>query len=412
MATAITIPRLGWNMEEGVFHGWLKRDGDQVRAGESLFTLESEKATEDIECLDNGILRIPPDSPKGGDQVRVGDVIGYLVEQGEAPPFDMEPTTSQVKEALIQASEMPAGQLTNRLTGPQVHSERRNPSISPRARRVAGELGVDWTKLKGSGRTGRIRERDVRAACAGQFTSSVVPPLGGNVKPPEGGTTNSLHRRIIAERMRRSLSSTAPVTLTTTVDAVNLVSLRQQFKTAAAADSAVPSYTDFLVKLTAIALQNHPALNARWEEDRIVPSPEVHIGVAVDTEAGLVVPVIRRVPALALREVAALARDLIDRARRGKLRAEEMQGGTFTVSNLGAYGIDAFTSIINLPQCAILGMGRIQRLPAVRDDQIVPRDQMVLSLTFDHRIVDGAPAARFLQELAKLIENPGPSLMS
>jgi pyruvate dehydrogenase E2 component (dihydrolipoamide acetyltransferase) len=118
------------------------------------------------------------------------------------------------------------------------------------------------------------------------------------------------------------------------------------------------------------------------------------------------------VPALALREVAALARDLIDRARRGKLRAEEMQGGTFTVSNLGAYGIEAFTPIINLPECAILGMGRIQRLPAVLDDQIVARDQMVLSLTFDHRIVDGAPAARFLQELAKLIENPGPSLMS
>ncbi len=411
MAIAITIPRLGWNMEEGVFHGWLKSDGDQVRAGESLFTLESEKATEDIECLDNGILRIPPDSPKGGDQVRVGDVIGYLVQPGEAPPSEMEPTTSQVNEALIPESESLAGQLTSKLAGHQVHSEGRNPAISPRAKRVASELGVDWTKLQGSGRTGRIRERDIRVAFAGQVSSSVVPPLGGNTKPPKGGTTNSSHRRTIAERMRRSLSSTAPVTLTTSVDAVNLVNLRQQFKTAAA-DSAVPSYTDFLVKLTAIALQSHPALNARWEEDQIVPSPEIHIGIAVDSEAGLVVPVIRDLRALSLREVAARARDLIDRARRGKLRAEEMQGGTFTVSNLGAYGIDAFTPIINFPECAILGMGRIKRQPVIRDDQIVARDEMVLSLTFDHRIVDGAPAARFLQELTKLIENPGPWLMS
>jgi pyruvate dehydrogenase E2 component (dihydrolipoamide acetyltransferase) len=410
MAIAITIPRLGWNMDEGVFHGWLKHDGDLVRAGESLFTLESEKATEDIECLDSGILRIPLGSPKDGDPVRVGDVIGYLVEPGEAPPFEKE--QRQVKEAVIQASESPAGQLTSKLADHQVRFKGRDPAISPRARRVAGELGVDWAKVKGSGRTGRIRERDIRAACASQVSSSVVPPLGGNIKPPEGGTANSLHRRTIAERLRQSVSSTAPVTLTTSVDAVNLVNLRHQFKAAAATGSPAPSYTDFLVKLTAVALQSHPALNARWEEDRIIPSPQIHIGIAVDTEAGLVAPVIRDVPGLTLKELAAQARDLIDRARRGKLRAEEMQGGTFTVSNLGAYDIDAFTPIINLPECAILGVGRIKRQPVVRDDQIVAREQMALSLTFDHRMVDGAPAARFLQQLAKLIENPGPWLMS
>jgi pyruvate dehydrogenase E2 component (dihydrolipoamide acetyltransferase) len=418
MAIEITIPRLGWNMDEGVFHGWLKHDGDQVRAGDSLFTLESEKATEDIECLDSGILRIHPDSPKDGDPVRVGDIIGYLVGPGESPPLEQMPKSSKGKTKLGTGEDKlygTAGPASRRsLTGetPVPPAQRATGSISPRARRLAGKLGVDWTQIRGSGRTGRIRERDVRAAYAGQASFGGLPPFGGNTKQPEGGTTNRLHRRAIAERVRRSLSTAAPVTLTTTADAVNLVNLRNQFKAATAAGAAVPSYTDFLVKLSAIVLKNHSALNARWQEGRIVPSPDIHIGIAVDTEAGLLAPVIRNVPALTLRDVAAKTRELIERARHGKLRAEAMQGGTFTISNLGAFGIDSFTPIINLPECAILGVGRIKKAPVVHKNQIVAREQVTLSLTFDHRIVDGAPAARFLQELVSLIESPGPWLIS
>ncbi len=209
-------------------------------------------------------------------------------------------------------------------------------------------------------------------------------------------------RRVIAERMLTRHCSTAPVTLMTTIDATNMVELRAQWKSAA----LVPSYTDMFVKLAAAALEKHPVLNSRWEDGRIVAHDGIHVGIAVDTAAGLLVPVIRDVPRLSLQELSARAHTLIERARQRKLSASELQGGTFTVTSLGGFGIDAFTPIINFPECAILGVGRIRRCPVVRDDQIAIRDQVTLSLTFDHRIADGAPAARFLQTLSALIENP------
>lgn len=215
-------------------------------------------------------------------------------------------------------------------------------------------------------------------------------------------------RRLIAERMTRSLRETAPVTLTTSIDAANLVNLRRQFQAVAASrgDEASPGigFSDMVVTLAAQALTKHGLLNARWDGDRIVIHRKVHVGLAVDTEHGLLVPVIRDAQDLTLRQVAARTRDLIDRARRRALAPEDLRGGTFTVTNLGAFGIDAFTPIINLPECAILGMGRIH------DAGVGPR--MTLSLTFDHRIVDGAPAARFLQDLAGRLENPGPWLLT
>jgi pyruvate dehydrogenase E2 component (dihydrolipoamide acetyltransferase) len=220
-------------------------------------------------------------------------------------------------------------------------------------------------------------------------------------------------RKTIAQHLLASVRSTAPVTLTTTADATNLVSLRRQFKAlAGAGQAAVPSYTDFMIKLAAAALQKHPNLNACWAEDRIVLSEGIHVGFAVDTEAGLFVPVIRDVPLLSLKEVTARSTELTQRARQRKLAAAEMQRGTFTVTNLGSFGIDAFTPIIHFPQCAVLGVGRIERRPVVKDDLIVARDQLTLSLTFDHRLIDGAPAARFLQLLSQFVENPGPCLAS
>ncbi len=229
--------------------------------------------------------------------------------------------------------------------------------------------------------------------------------------PKGAGIAISPVRRTIAERMTTSLRSTAPVTLTTTADATNLVNLRNQFKAVAHADEAAPGCTDFFVKLVAAALQRHPALSARWTGEAIVPAASIDIGVAVDTDAGLFVPVVRDAPALSLRQTAARTRDLAERARRGALKAAEMDGGAFTITNLGTFDVDAFTPIIHYPQCAILGVGRIQRRPAAVADRIALRDQVTLSLTFDHRIVDGAPAARFLQTLSQYVENPGPILM-
>jgi pyruvate dehydrogenase E2 component (dihydrolipoamide acetyltransferase) len=425
MPVPVTVPRLGWNMEEGSFAGWLKQDGETIRPGDTLFSLESDKATEDIESLDGGILRIPADGPRVGDKLPVGKVIAYLVQPGEtapaAPVAGLAGATKAenggrkqdraagpaarrlARELGVDIRQVATSEASGRVTPQDIrqHQSRvaeesppSRPAISPRARRVAAELNVDWSGLRGTGKTGRIRERDVRAAAA---------PRPGSLSPT---------RRVIADRMLHSTRSTAPVTLTTRADATNLVNLRGQFQAAGpAAAEPIPGYTDFLVKLAAVALGQHPHLNARWEDGNLVPRQSIDVGIAVDTEAGLLVPVIRDVPGLTLRRVAARSRDLVERARKRKLSASEMQGGTFTVSSLGAYGIDAFSPVINYPEIAILGVGTIRREPVAAGEQVVVRDVLTLSLTFDHCAIDGAPAARFLQTLCKILEAPGPWLM-
>ncbi len=416
MASEVTIPRLGWNMDEGTFVGWLKSDGEYVAAGEPLFSLEGDKATQDVESLESGTLRIPPDGPKDGEKVAVGTLIGYLVARGETAPLEADSSRNSGvnRVAKPQEGEAPT-EPEKAMARPEPHPPATKQRISPRARRVARELGVDTAGLQGSGNNGRIRERDIRAADRAQ----IAP---GHTSRPERETVSSSGyreiavtpiRRTIAERMVQSAHTTAGVTLATTVDATNLVNLRQQFKSVAGAGASPPiAFTDIVVKLTALALERHPLLNARWSGDQIVVESTINIGIAVDTDPGLLVPVIRDVPRLTLRQLAARSRELVDRARRGALSAAEMQGGTFTVTNLGPMGIEMFTPLINLPECAILGLGRIQKQVVVDGTQFVARDRMMLSLTFDHRIVDGAPAARFLQSLSLLIENPSPWLMS
>ncbi len=386
MAIEITVPRLGWNMDEGVFVAWHKNEGDLVQAGEPLFSLETDKAVQEVESLDSGRLRIAPGAPKPGETVGVGTVIGSLDR-----PDEFEPGP----EAALSVATVPRG--------------------SPRARRKARELGIEWNNVAGTGRSGRIRERDVLAAAAGAV-SRTGPPADSVADGEFQVVPIDATRRAIAERVMQGAHSTAPVTLTTSIDATNLVNLRQQFKAVAAQpgmerqDGAV-SYTDIAIKLTALAIQRHPMLNSRWDGERILIFRRIHVGLAVDTAAGLLVPVIRDVPDLSLRQIAARARELIDRARRRELRPEEMQDGTFTITNLGSFGIDAFTPIINAPQCAVLGMGRIVRQVFPHDSQVAGRERMTLSLTFDHRLVDGAPAARFLQTLGGLLENPSAWLL-
>ena len=468
MAIEVTVPRLGWSMDEGTFAEWLKREGEWVGKGDMLFVLEGDKAVQEVESFDEGFLRLIPESPSPGDVVRVGQMIAILLAKDEVasadadivkdPPRgkDVEMKTSSSEESWRSADVMrtdaalstevalghrmgPAARrlvrelkvdLTNVTgSGPSgrilpedirgassrslIASPKDKPHASPRARRRAHELGVDWTAIKGTGKSGRIRERDVVSVARTPSTSSTPHRDLASGEPNKTGRTKSTPiRRTIAQRMVASHLATAPVTLTTTVDATNLTGLRQQFKlSAASVGEVVPSYTDFIVKLLAFALKEHPMLNARWEDDVIVTYAESHIGIAVDTDAGLLVPVVRGVESLPLRTLAAQSKGLVDKARQQRLTSEEMQGGTFTVSNLGAFGIDAFTPIINGAQCAILGLGRIRRLPTYVEDQLVPRDMMTLSLTFDHRIVDGGPAARFLQTLSRAIENPAARLI-
>ena len=382
MPIEITVPRQGWSMEEAIFSAWLKRDGEMVRAGDALFAIETDKATQEIESFDAGLLHIPAGAPRQGEKVRVGQVLGYLLAEGESAPVEQE---SEVRSQESGVSHQPARVSLTPVSGPQTPSPD-TPVSTPRARRVARELGVDWTNVAGSGRGGRVREADIRAHAPGTMSST---------------------RQVIAERMVASQLKTAPVTLHTTADASELVRVREDFKKAGIGiEAAIPSYNDMLVKLVAAALRAHPALNSRWEGDTLHASPDIHIGLAVDTETGLRVPVIRNAGRLSLRDVATRSRDLTERARAARLSPDELRGGTFTITSLGAFGIDAFTPIINYPECAILGVGRIVRQPVAVGDAVALRDIITLSLTFDHRAFDGAPAARFLQTLSRFIESP------
>jgi pyruvate dehydrogenase E2 component (dihydrolipoamide acetyltransferase) len=460
MATEIIIPRLGWTMEEGIFGEWLKRDGESIAVGDLLYTIETDKATQEVESLESGILNIAPDGPRSGDTVLVGALLGYLLAAGEPSPFETQ--REQAAPALARAQSEAAAPATAEEAGAPASSRGSNgPAISPRARRVAGELGVEWRSLTGSGRTGRIVERDIRtaaqqpeevrfvatpvarrlaeeagidlatvaphkpggriqredveAAIAARSTPAVTEPtetaVPAEVAPPSTGQGSSIPttriRKLIAQRMASSAHTTAAVTLTTEADATALVALREQLKaTFGARNLPVPGYNDLLIKLTAVALQAHPLLNSTWNESEIILHEEIHIGLAVDTTEGLLAPVVRDAHSKGLRQIAAETQNLIEKAQSYRLGADDLQGGTFTITNLGMYGIDAFTPIINLPQSGILGVGRIVAKPAVVDDQVVPRKLVALSLTFDHRVMDGGPAARFLNTIREFIEEP------
>lgn len=454
MPIQITIPRLGWSMEEGTFAGWQKRDGDLVHRGDILFELEGEKALQEIEAVDEGILRIPPDGPATGTVLKVGAVIGCLVAEGELPPWaggsapSVSPASAMVAVAEKPETNVPAaspsvrrlarelgvslqqvtgtgreGRITDddvrsgqmrppaasgspepRLESKSAAAENRLPFSTPRARKAAKELGVDWTVLRGSGRNGRIRERDVReAAGAGTVSASV----GQQQRQELAG-----RRAVIAKRMQESRQKTVPVTLTSRANAANLVSLRNQFK--AAGIAPVPSYHDMIAKLVAECLVRHPLIGACRDGDTLVlPDPEnICLGLAVDTEDGLIVPVLKNVRRRTLSDLTRDSIQCIDKARRGRLSSKDLTGAAFTISSLGSQGIDAFTPIINFPETAILGLGAIRKIPIVGDDdRVVVGQEMVLSLTFDHQVMDGAPAARFLQDLIRGIENPAAHLL-
>ncbi len=382
MAEEIAMPRLGWTMEEGTLVEWLKTEGEQVETGEILFTVESDKALNEIETFSSGILCIPPGAPQPGDTVPVGTLLGYLLQTGEEMP------TERASASGDPASPIPVPATLHNQPTPAAKppSTKGNPTISPRARRIANELNISWHHIKGSGQTGRIIERDIRAVTA---------------QPP--GSTGHI-RELIANRLWQSQNETAAVTLTTEADATGLVDLRAGFKASQGTDA--PTYSHMIAKLTALALGEHPALNASWQNGAPHQYESVHLGLAVDTEGGLLVPVIRDADSKSLAQIATEARALALKARRHTLGPDALQGGTFTISNLGMYGIDAFTPIINLPQAAILGLGRIVEKPAVFQGQVVPRALMALSLTFDHRILDGGPAARFLDRVRTFIEQP------
>ena len=391
MSIEIIVPRLGWSMEEGVFAQWLKRDGDPIKSGDLLYVLEGEKAATDIESFDAGTLHIPADAPAPGDTVKVGQLLGHLLQPGELAPTSARPVVANPSSAAFAAAETVAA--------PVSVSSTRGPAISPRARRVAAELGIDFATVQGTGSTGRIRERDVRAASVSPAVAGAGIEVGVTHKPTP-------IRLAIARRLQESFRNTVPVTLTTKADATSWVRLREQIKASSVAGQPAPTFNDLFIKLVAAGLRKFPELTTQWRGENLFVPAHVHVAFAVDTTAGLVAPVVRDADQLGLRDLAAQTAGLVARAREGRLAIEDLQGATFTISNLGALGIDAFTPIIDWPQCAILGIGRIVREPAVVGDQVLPREQLTLSLTVDHRRIDGAPAARFLAWIRDAIATP------
>ncbi len=421
MSYEIVMPRLGWNMEEGTLVEWLKRDGETVNQGETVCTIEGDKTATDIESFETGILKIPETSPQPGRTVPVGTLLGYIVSEHEADTFpvnseggsglgeqrvpgevgsviDSAPRLSAEKTVPDKAEDTETADGVGQAHESESAAGRRRnePAISPRARRAAKASGVDWRLLQGSGRMGRIVERDVLAAAAGR-----VEGVGDAAVAGTSDASGNL-RQVIAHQMVESHLATAPVTLTTEVDTTAL--------STRTTDTFQPSWYDLMVKIAGAALAEHPLLNAAWRNG-VVLNERIHIGIAVDTREGVIVPVIRDVPDKTLRDVAAESRRLVDAARSEALTLDQLQDGTFTLTNLGMYEIDAFTPIIHLPQCAILGLGRVTPRLVVLDEAGTStgiRRIMPLSLTFDHRIVDGAPAARFLQRIKHLVEEPDP----
>ncbi len=385
MATKIIMPKLGMAMTEGAVVKWIKRDGETVNKGEPLVVVMSKKISYQIEAPASGIVR---HIVREKETRPVGAVIGYILEPGEEMPEIPAPPPPPVEKVGAPA---PAPTPTP-APAPAPSPPEAQPFIlaSPAARRLAQEHGIDLARVKGTGPGGRISERDVlaylealRAAPAGRS----IPFIG--------------IRQAIAQRMVESLQTMAQVTLMTEADVTELVRLRERLR-----KRFEVSYTDLIIKAVAVALREHSQLNATLVGEEIRLLPEIHIGMAVALEDGLLVPVIRDADKKSLEEIARETKRLAEAARAGTLTVDEVTGSTFTITNLGMYDIDGFTPIINPPECAILGVGRIVEKPAIYEDEIVKRSMMTLSLTFDHRLVDGAPAAAFLQRVKELLETP------
>lgn len=444
MATQLIMPKLGMAMKEGILSKWLKEDGAQVEAGDVIAIIVTKKITYELPAPASGILH---HKVRGQATCAVGAVIGYVTAQGERMP-EME--GGAVVPAELEVAAMPAVEAAAGIHKHDGEGEKRLAPASPAegggfvvatpaARRLAREAGVDLSLIVGTGPSDRVTEDDVRAYLEGRSRILITPAArklaeqhgldvaritgtgtGGRIieddvqrlvrrpaaqsseKSAEGQTIPFAGmRQMIAENMMSSLHGMAQVTASTEVDVTELVELREQLK-----QKFDLTYTDLIVKAAAQALRQHPRLNAALDGDVIRLLGEINVGVGVALDEGLIVPVVRNADRLSLREISAAVRDLAAKARSNTLSVDEVTGGTFTVTNLGAFGIDMFTPIINPPEVAILGVGRIVEKLAIYRGEVARRSTLTLSLTFDHRVVDGAPAAAFLQMLANVLSHP------
>ena len=408
MTTEVILPKLGLAQEDGTIVKWLKPEGSRVSKGEPLFEVMTDKATLEVESPASGVvLRILVPE---GKTVPVAATIAVIGEPGERVPAaersgreEAEAVSSRAATGSSFGQVGPTEEGGSAGAAPRAAGERLR--ISPRARALAASRGLDVRVITGSGPGGRIVEQDVQQALAARKPATPAAPASPS--SASSAPVAARMRVIIARRMLESLHTTAQLTLTSEADMAEAVRLREEIAPELERrDGVSVTYTDLVVRAAALALRDHPALNARWEGDGPRRLDDINVGVATALDDGLVVPVVRNADRSTLSQISAAIRDLSGRARALRLRPEEMQGGTFTVTNLGMFEIDAFTPILNPPEAAILGMGRVHRRPAAAGDRVEIRPAMALSLTFDHRVVDGAPAAQFLQRIKHLLEHP------
>ncbi len=392
MASEVKLPRLGQGMESGTIVKWLKGEGDRVEKGEPLYELDTDKVTQEVEAEASGVL-LKIAIAEG--EVPVGRTIAVIGEEGEevpeveeTPAPEAEPDREPVPEAPEQKEETAAA--------PAPHRDGGRVKASPLARRIARERGIDLSSLRGTGPEGRIVAEDVERAEAAP-TAAPVPVAVGEVERRE---LTSI-RKTIARRLTEAWQ--IPVfQLQASADMTRAQELVRRLKDA----GEHVTVTDVLAKACAAALIRHREVNAEWTDEAILLHPSANIGIAVATEKGLVVPVIRTVERLRLAKVAAARADVVSRAREGKLRREDLDGGTFTISNLGMYRVERFTAVLNPPQAAIVAVGAIEDQVVAEEGEVAVRPLMTLVGTFDHRAVDGAPAAGFLQSLKEFLEEP------
>jgi pyruvate dehydrogenase E2 component (dihydrolipoamide acetyltransferase) len=455
MAEELFIPKLGQTVEEVTLLNWLVKDGDKVEQGQEVLEVETDKAVFNVEAVDSGYIHIGP--YKTGQVVPVLEVVALIGEKDDKFEAPKNQTSPQNKEdqGIEKEIESPSAKTvsapvdmptefdhTKTFSSPRarklaktkdvkldsvpptggggvrvresdvIHYLSQAPKASPVAQKMAKEAGLNLLTLKGSGPRGEITRADVEMALARRTAPDAAAPIAQ--KPeilPAMEVVERLPlkgvRGIIADRMGASSRTTARVTLLMDVDATNFVALREKLKAKYEPDwGFTPGYNDLIAKTCACALRRFPFINARINQDAIERLAKINIGIAVDADKGLYVPVIHNVDQKDLQTIGSEFRQRVDEIRSGKILPEALSGGTFTITNLGMYDVDGFTPVINLPEAAILGIGRIAPKPVVLEDKIVIRNIMTLSLAFDHRLIDGAPAAKFLQYIKEMIEAP------
>lgn len=407
----VLMPRLSDTMTEGVVCQWLKHEGDVVQRGDTLAEIETDKATMELEAYDSGVLTriIAP----AGSTVPIGQPIAVIDDQtagGVAEPVGEQAVSTAGNDGAPAAVETPASLAAPAEAGPAQTSSAPAPvRATPLVRSLAREHGIDLAAVTGTGPGGRIVRADIDAVigqhpAAAQPAASVVIPKVVGTEGDEQVRLSSI-RRITAQRLTESAA--APhFYLTSVVDADALQKLRAEFNTEFFDIGPKISVTDLLIRACAVTLPTHRDVNSSWGGDHLVRHSHVNIGCAVATDNGLLVPVIRDADRKSLTEIAVAAHGLVERARGGKLKPDELTGSTFTISNLGMYGIDHFTAVINPPEAAILAVGAVQEEAVVRKGRLTAATTLKLTLSIDHRVLDGATAALFLQDLVNLLERP------